>query len=75
MLNKFLSKDKKKNILFLHINKKIYIFAIAIEIKVIVDVSVVVGELPEWLTERFAKPSTLTGRKGSNPLLSAKFGA
>jgi len=31
------------------------------------------GELPEWLKERFAKPSLRNRRIGSNPILSAKF--
>jgi hypothetical protein len=30
------------------------------------------GELPEWLTEQFAKLSTRNRRVGSNPTLSAE---
>jgi hypothetical protein len=32
------------------------------------------GRVPEWLRERFAKPSFRNGRVGSNPTSSAKHG-
>ena len=35
-------------------------------------IAYILGELPEWLKERFAKPSLRKRRIGSNPILSAK---
>ncbi len=46
------------------------IFALAIEEQTVFKI--LQGGLPEWLMEQFAKLSTRKGRKGSNPLPSAK---
>ncbi len=46
------------------------IFALAIEEQAVFKI--LQGGLPEWLMEQFAKLSTRKGRKGSNPLPSAK---
>ncbi len=35
-------------------------------------IAYILGELAEWLRQRFAKPSFRNGRIGSNPILSAK---
>ncbi len=64
---KNMKKNEEKN---LGDNENCSIFALAIEEQTIFKI--LQGGLPEWLMEQFAKLSTRKGRKGSNPLPSAK---